>query len=86
MVYFLPDWSRTTSTRMLIAESAFDGAGPYLRFIGHELDGHTMMMDDWGNTQDGDAQDGYLCAFDAEHSDLGITLCDAILVQRVRLC
>jgi hypothetical protein len=36
--------------------------------------------------QDGDAQDDYMCAFDAEHCDFGITLCDTVQIQRVRLC
>ena len=55
--------------------------------LGHEFDGHTIATDDRRDTQDGDAQDSYLCAFDAEHSDLSITFCDGIqLVHRVRLC
>jgi hypothetical protein len=31
-------------------------------------------MDDQGDTQNGDAQNSYVCAFDSEHSELGITL------------
>jgi hypothetical protein len=31
-------------------------------------------MDDRGDGQDGDAQDSYMGAFDAKHSELGITL------------
>ena len=31
-------------------------------------------MGDRRDAQDGDAQDGYMCAFDAKHSELSVTL------------
>jgi hypothetical protein len=43
-------------------------------YLGMSFEGHAIAMDDRKDTQDGDAQDSYLCAFDAEHSKLSVTL------------
>lgn len=72
---------------MFTAESALDGAGPYLRCIlGVSSTVLRIVMDDWARAQDWDAKHGYMRAFDAKNGKLSIALCDGILVERVRLC
>jgi hypothetical protein len=88
MVYIFPDWSRTTSSRMLIADSEFDGAGPYLQWIfGHEsgtvLSPRRAAKE---SAQYGNAQHGYVSAFDTKHGQLGVALCYGIQVEWVRFC
>jgi len=84
MVYLLPDWSRTTSIRMLTADSAFNGAGPYLPCIsGVSLPVRWTFEE--ADSQYGDAQHGYMRAFDAKYGKLGVAFCRAIQVDRIRL-
>ena len=85
MVYFLPDWSRTTSIRTLTADSVLEGAGPYLRCTSRQLESASAMDIRSVDSQYGNAQHGYMRAFDAKHGKLGVAFCRAIQIDRIRL-
>ena len=71
---------------MLTADSALDGAGPYLRcHLGRQHESASAMDVRRVDSQYGDAQHGYTRAFDAKHGKLGVAFCRGIHIDRIRL-